>query len=339
MANPSLQALRPINPLLTQIAVSAVPSDSNLIGNQVLEKVDISSSGRTFSIWLENVRAFMGAPGINTERASNADRVSIDDYAPEVMTGLATIHGLESSYSLQDAKDSMYVQDYSEREIKKVSRALALDKEARIADLLFTAANWGSYTSSLAALGNGSAGVKFDQPGAQPLKDLDILKDLIRENTHGIAVDTIILGHKAARALARNPEFRGIFLATSGAVGNSYLMNNDMVVATLKNVLNVPNVFIGSARKDAGLKGLASSEAQIWTDDSIFCGCLRGSDAIQNMSGVKMMPLAAALFQYSELTAGEYDSLNGIRRSVWGEEIYTAKILAQNYGFLLTDVI
>jgi hypothetical protein len=339
MANPQLSTLRPVNPLLSQIAVSAIPSDAGLIADKVLEKIDVSGVGRTGSIHLENTRAFMGAPGVSTKRASNADRVNIDDHAPTITTYLAEIYGLESSFALEDMKDSLLPMDYEEREVKKVARAMYLDKESRIADLLFTAGNWGSYTSSLAALGNGSTGTKFDQVGATPLKDLDILKDIVRQNSHGIKPDTLVLGYGLARALARNPEVRGIFVQTSGAVSNNYLMSNDMVVEVLKSVLNIPNVFVGEARKDNGLKGLASSESQVWADDACFMGILRGSDAIQTVGGVRSMPLAAALIQYKQLQAGSYDSLNMIRRSVWAEEIYQGKILAQNYGFFLSDVI
>lgn len=339
MSNQQLSVLRPVNPLLSQIAVSAIPSDQNLIADKILEKIDVASVGRTGSIHLENTRAFMGAPGVSTKRASNADRVTMDDHAPSITTFLAEIYGLESSFALQDMKDSLLPMDYEEREVKKVSRALYLDKEKRVADVLFNASNWGSYTSALSALANGSTGTKFDQSGATPLKDLDVLKDIVRANSHGIKPDTLVLGYATARALARNPEVRGIFVATSGAVGSNYLMNNEAVVTVLQQVLGIPNVLIGEARADFGLKGLAGNESQIWTDDALFMGICHGSDSIQTVGGVRTMPLAAAMFQYQQMQAGSYDSLNMIRRNVWAEEIYQAKILAQNYGFLLTDVI
>lgn len=338
MANQQLSVLRPVNPLLSQIALANIPKQ-NLIGDKILEKVDVSSVGRTGSLHIENTRAFMGAPGLSTKRAANADRVSMDDHSPSITTYLAEIYGLESSFSIQDMKDSLLPLDYEQREVLKIASAMGIDKEKRIADLLFTASNWGSYTSALSALGNGSTGTKFDQAGATPLKDLDIMRDVIRANSHGITPDTLVLGHATARALARNPEVRGIFVATSGAVANNYLMTTDAVVTVLQQVLNIPNVFVGSARADFGVKGLASNESQIWTDDSLFMGICKGSDAIQTVGGVRLLPLAAALFQYQEMQAGSYDSLNMIRRNVWAEEIYQGKVLAQNYGFLLTDVI
>jgi hypothetical protein len=94
-----------------------------------------------------------------------------------------------------------------------------------------------------------------------------------------------------------------------------------------------------SARKETANAGLTSSEAQVWTDDSVFMGIMKGSDAIANKNGVKVMPVAALNFVYEGYSSGAYDDLAMTKRTVWMEHTHQDKIIAQNYGFLLTDCL
>jgi hypothetical protein len=116
-------------------------------------------------------------------------------------------------------------------------------------------------------------------------------------------------------------------------------MKDDMVISVLKEVLGIPNVHVGSARKETANAGLTSSEAQVWTDDSVFMGIMKGSDAIANKNGVKVMPVAALNFVYEGFSTSAFDDLEQTKRTVWMEHAHQDKIIAQNYGFLLTDCL
>jgi hypothetical protein len=340
MANPSYLNIHPVQEILKNLAVEAIPSDSQLIADQVIEKVDVSSLGTTGTLLIEETRNFMGAPDVNPERAPGSKRQAIGNFDRSSTTFSTKIYSFQDSIAMEDIKNSQYPGNEEQRSFRKVQRALILKREQRLADLLFSAGNWGSYTSTLASLANGSNGTQWNASGAEPLTDLHALIDVIRANAHGILPDTLVLGYGAMRALARNPEVRGFFTAdATGTAAGNRLMKNDMVVSVLQDVLGIPNVFVGSARRETANAGLTSSEAQIWTDDSVFLGIMKGSDAVVNKNGTKVMPVAALCFEYEGYTSQTYDDLDMTRRSVWLQHQQQDKIIAQNYGFLLTDCL
>lgn len=337
MAQSSYKKLHPVDPILTQLAVEAIPSDGQLIADKVLEIVPVQD--RSGTILIDDTRNFMGAVGVEAKRASGADRQVISNFEPSSTSFKCDFYSYEDVFALQDIRDSQMPRNYEERSAKKVGRALKLNKEKQVADLLFGASNWGSYTSALNALGNGSQGTAWSSTSAQPLKDLDVLKDVVRANSHGIKPDTLVLGYNAIRALGRNPEVRGIFYETSGATVGERIMAQEQVIDVLKSVLRIPNVFVGEARIETALAGASSSEADIWTGNSVFMGVLRGSDAIENVGGVQLMPVACVELQYQAMEAGTYDSINRLRRHVFADQCHAHKVLAQNYGFLLTSCL
>ena len=338
MAQSSFRKLHPVDPILSQLAVEAIPSDAQLIHDKVLDIIPVSD--RAGTILIDDTRNYMGAVGVEAKRAVGADRQLISNFDPSSTSFKCDFYSYEDSFALQDIKDNQLPRNYEERAAKKVGRALKLNKEKQVADLLFSASNWGAYTSTLAALGNGSAGTAWSSASAQPLKDLDILKDVVRANSHGIKPDTLVLGYSAIRALGRNPEVRGIFYETSGAAfGAERIMAEDQVVAVLKSVLRIPNIFVGEARIETALPGVASSESDIWTPNTVFMGIMKGSDSVETVNGVQLMPVAAVELQYESMMAGTYDSINRIRRHVYVDQCHAHKVLAQNYGFVLTSCL
>jgi hypothetical protein len=188
---------------------------------------------------------------------------------------------------------------------------------------------------------NTTPGTKFDAAGAEPLSFLHQELDTLRAANHGIVADTIVLGYDVFRALARNPEIRS-FVGDSGqgiASGNRILADS-AVLEVLRSVLAVPNVYVGSARRETAIPGATSSEADIWNTETIGLYILRGSDAVaQKSGGVKAMPVAALNMQYKGLQAGQYDSLDLVRRHVWGEHVQQFKLVDATRGRLLTNCL
>jgi hypothetical protein len=105
----------------------------------------------------------------------------------------------------------------------------------------------------------------------------------------------LIFGRQLFRELARNPEVRGyVGTSANGIAAGERILNDEAVIAVLRDVLGIPNIHVGQARQDTAVPGATSSESYIWTGDSLFMGILRGSDAIVQKSGnVKGMPVAA----------------------------------------------
>ena len=330
MARPSYSNLHPVDQILTGIVSEAVPSDAQLIADRVMERVDIPE--RSGTLLVENTRSFMGAPEADSRRAPGAGRQSLSSFNRSSLTFKAEIHSFEDSIAMEDIEDSQYPGTEEARSARKVRRALLLAQEKRCADLMFSTAQFTNNTTPA---------TKFDATGAEPLSFLHQQLDVLRAANHGIVADTMVLGYNVFRALARNPEIRS-FVGDSGqgiASGNRILADS-AVIEVLRSVLAVPNVYVGSARRETAIPGATSSEADIWNTETIGLYILRGSDAVaQKSGGVKAMPVAALNMQYKGLQAGQYDSLDLVRRHVWGEHVQQFKLVDATRGRLLTDCL
>ena len=323
----SYSNLHPVDQILTGLVSEVIPSDAQLIADKALETIAIPE--RSGTLLLEETRNFMGAgAGLDLERAAGASRAMIGSFDRTSQTFKAKIFSASDSIAMEDIFDSQYPGSEEARIARKVSRVLKLDREKRLADLLFNTANFN----------NSAAALTFDANGAEPLSELFDLKDTIFAAAHGIIPDTLIFGRKAFRALAKNPEVRGyVGDAGKGIASGNKILNDEAVLACLRDVLGITNIYVGQALRETAVAGATSSEAAIWDGTKVFMGILRGSDAVVQKSGnVKGMPIAAINLQYSNMVAGQYDSLDKTRRYVWGEEVNTFHKVDSTLGHVLT---
>ena len=306
----SYSNLHPVDQILTSLVVEAVPSDDQLIADKICENITIPE--RSGTLLLEETRNFMGAgAGLDLERAPGSSRTSIGGFDRSSQTFKAKIYGAQDSIAMEDILDSQYPGSEEQRIARKVARVMKLAREKRFADVLFDST----------AFATSTPGIKFDAAGAEPLTFLHELKDTVFAAAHGINPDSLIFGRDVFRQLARNPEIRGYVGSTSsGLASGNRILNDEAVLSVLRDVLGIPNVYVGQARQDTAVPGATSSESYIWNGESIFMGILKGSDAIVQKSGnVKGMPVAALNFQFGSMVAGQYDSLDKTRRYVYAE--------------------
>ena len=326
----SYSNLHPVDQILTSLVVEAVPSDDQLIADKCMETITIPE--RSGTLLLEETRNFMGAgAGLDLERAPGASRASIGGFDRSSQTFKAKIFAAQDSIAMEDIFDSQYPGSEEQRIAKKVARVMKLAREKRCADILFDSS----------AFNTSTPGTKFDAAGAEPLTFLHELKDTVFEAAHGINPDSLIFGRKVFRELARNPEVRGYLgTTTNNLASGNRILNDEAVLAVLRDILGIPNILVGQARQDTAVPGATSSEAYIWNDESIFMGILRGSDAIVQKSGnVKGMPVAALNFQFGDMVAGQYDSLDKTRRNVYDEEVNQFKAIDSTLGHVVTDCL
>jgi hypothetical protein len=330
----SYSNLHPVDQILTSLVQEAIPSDDQLIADKLFETIKIPE--RSGTLLLEETRNFMGAgAGLDLERAPGASRASIGGFDRSSQTFMAKIYAATDSIAMEDIFDSQYPGSEEERIAKKVARVVKLAREKRAADLLFGTANFNNDSST------NEFGGKFNAAGSEPLAYLHELKDTVFEAAHGINPDSLVMGRQLFRELARNPEVRG-FAGTSSAgfASGSRILNDEVVINVLRDVLGIPNIFVGQARQDTAVPGATSSESYIWTGDSLFMGILKGSDAIVQKSGnVKGMPVAALNLAYSDMVAGQYDSLDKTRRYVYAEEVGVFHAVDSTLGRIITDCL
>ena len=326
--------LHPVDQILTSLVQEVVPSDNQLIADKVLETIKVPE--RSGTLLVENTRNFMGAgAGLDIERAPGSSRASIGGFDRTSQTFKAKIYSASDSIAMEDIFDSQYPGSEEGRIAKKVARVMKLAREKRAADLLFGTANFNNNNAT------SEFGSKFNAAGAEGLSFLHELKDTVFEAAHGINPDTLIFGRQLFRELARNPEVRGyVGDSTAGIASGNRILNDEAVLAVLRDVLGIPNIHVGQARQDTAVPGATSSESYIWTGDSLFMGILRGSDAIVQKSGnVKGMPVAALNLAFSDMVSGQYDSLDKTRRYVWGEEVNTFHAVDSTLGRIITDCL
>lgn len=323
----SYSNLHPVDQILTNLVVEAVPSDDQLIASKVFEPVVVPE--RSGTILLEETRNFMGAgAGLDLERAPGSSRATIGGFDRTSQTFKAKIYAASDSIAMEDIFDSQYPGSEEQRLARKVARVMKLAREKRAADLLFDAT----------AFNTSAASDTFDATGAEPLTELHQLKDTVFEAAHGINPDTLIFGRKTFRALARNPEVRGyVGAVANGVASGNLILSDEAVIEVLRSVLGIPNIYVGAARQDTAVPGATSDEGYIWGGGKLFMGILKGADAIVQKSGnVKGMPVAALNFQFGSMVAGQYDSLDKTRRYVYAEEVSQFKAIDSTLGHVLT---
>ena len=329
----SYSNLHPVDEILSSLVVEAVPSDSQLIADEVFETIKIPE--RSGTILLEETRNFMGAgAGLDLERAPGSSRATIGGFDRTSQTFKAKIYAASDSIAMEDIFDSQYPGSEEARLARKVGRVMKLAKEKRAADVLFdSTTNFASYTATPAT--------KFDAAGAEPLTYLHDLKDTVFANAHGINPDSLIFGRDVFRALARNPEVRGyVGDSTKGISAGNRILSDEAVLAVLRDILGIANVYVGQALRETAVPGATSSEAYIWEGETIFMGILRGADSIiQKSGGVKAMPTAALNLEFGGAQAGQYDSLDSTRRYVYAEEVHTMKLIDASLGYVVTDCL
>lgn len=327
----SYSNLHPVDQILTSLVVEAVPSDDQLIADKIFETIKVPE--RSGTLLLEQTRNFMGAgSGLDLERAPGASRATIGGFDRSSQTFKAKIYAASDSIAMEDIFDSQYPGSEEARMARKVSRVMKLAKEKRAADLLFGTANFNDNNATA------EFGGKFDDAGAEPLSDLYDLKNTVFEAAHGIMPDSLVMGYKVFRTLAKNPEVRGyVGDSTKGIASGSRILNDEAVIAVLRDVLGIPNIYVGKARRDNAVPGATSDEAFIWTQTDIFMGILKGSDAIVQKSGnVKGMPVGALNLEFGGMQAGQYDSLDSTRRYVYAEEVHQFKAVDSTLGRIIT---
>jgi len=330
----SYSNIHPVDAILTSLVQEAVPSDDQLIADKVFEKINIPE--RSGTLLQEASRNFMGAgAALDLERAPGAGRASIGGFDRSSSTFKALIYSASDSIAMEDIMDSQFPGGEEARIARKTARVMKLAREARAASLLFGTANFNNATCTA------EFGGKFNAAAATPLSDLHTLKDTVFEAVHGINPDTLVFGRTVFRELARNPEVRGyVGTSANGIASGNLILNDEAVISVLRDVLGIPNIYVGQARRDTAAPGVASSESYIWTGDSLFMGILHGSDAIVQKTGnVKAMPVAAVDFEFSTMVSGTYDSLDATRRYVWAEEVHTYTALNASYGRIITDCL
>jgi hypothetical protein len=273
----------------------------------------------------------MGEPGADSRRAPGASRQELSHFNRSSTTFKCEIHSFADSIAMEDIEDSQYPMSEEMRSARRVQRALLLAQEKRAADALFDTANFTTATPA----------TKFDAAGGEPLSYIHEQMDVLRASNHGIMPDTMVLGYSVFRELARNPEVRSfVGNSSSGIASGLRILPNQDVLDVLKSVFQLQHVYVGEARRETAVAGATSSEAQIWEGETIGLYLMRGAMPEAKVGGnVKVVPVCGLDLRYKDYVARQCDSLDRVRRHVYGEHVQQFQILDYTRGLLLTDTL
>lgn len=333
MADFSYSQNHPVDEHLQSIAFGAV-KEQDFLFKRVLDPIRVQVRSGTLTI--ENARSFMGDPSLSAERASGAPRARIQSSAPTTDTFKCLIYGGEECIPTQDLRDWSHPGDLEDRQVEILANALAIKEEKRLRDALFNGSNFN--TVACASITDG-AGQKFSHADAKPISDLTRVRDEFRGNAHGIKPDTLIIGYDVASNMGRNAEVRGFLGSVSnGLASGERVMPHSELLVMLRQILEIPNVYIGESRYESNRQGDSSSEVDMWAD-GVWMGNLRGGNPIASGNRVRVTATGLVKFEYAANLAGKYDSPDGINRHLWLEDINQYKVLDANQGYYISDCV
>jgi hypothetical protein len=191
---------------------------------------------------------------------------------------------------------------------------ILLGKEQHVADLVFTAGNYGSNTSS--SVDFGATGIRetiFDT------------KETIRKAS-GYDPNTFVLGVTALKELLSNADVKDMIKYSQGGVTKLQL---------LAEMFGVERILVGSAIKQtSAAAGAAGTGSYVWTADSAALLYVQG--ASNGSAPSQFNPSFGFLFQMGEMVVDlEKNAL--IEKHAYGQR-YAAAVAFASAGYLFTNV-
>lgn len=215
--------------------------------------------------------------------------------------------------------DPIYVQKLFEGGIQFIKTGLMMDWEARLANLVTSGANVGSYAAVTSAWTDTST-------NSDPLGDVLTAIDNVQD-TNGIKPNKVLMGDKAWRYFRRNVAVRNLIFGINNGGGYPN-------TAQVANLLDIDTVLVGGAYQDTGHEGQAENLQQIWG----------GNVLVYFAPDAPSIAMPSFLYSFRWSTAGipnmqverhPYDS----KAKIWDFELgyyQDEKVTGASYGFLLT---
>ncbi len=231
----------PIDPVLTGIAIAY--SNSRLIADQVMPRVMVGK--QEFKYWKYKLEDGFTVPDTKVGRRSAPNQIEFD--ATEE-TESTEDYGLDDPIPQADIDNAPENHDPRGRSTEQLTNLILLDREVRVANMVFNAANY--------AAGN-----------KQVLSGTSQFSDFTASDPIGVIMDSLdsmvmrankmTIGRPAYSVLARHPDI------VKAAHGNS----GDKGVATrqaIADLFELEEVIVGEAWINTARKGQAPSIQRAW---------------------------------------------------------------------------
>lgn len=344
----SIGGVRGLDQRLTDVVCGKGPDEGQYKANQILLTMPVTSKNYRGEVWVEDEIPMLGQQHLNLKRSGMQPYAVMADKDPSYISYECEERSLLGQVPWDLAKRSEFPVDLLDHKAGALRRALIIEYEKAIADLLFTAGNWdAANTSTLAALSGGS-GNKFGTAGAGELSDLVTARNIARDKANGRKPDVLVIGEEAVDVLnKKSTELR----AYIGNDRQRAVIPKTEIIALLESLLDCEVIEVSGWYNSAN-PGQAASKARAWGDSAAFI--YRGARAVGVDNGVVTNACTAMVFQEDLLNemgnvATQAAGLT-LAAYTWDEENppHTAMAVGHSYdpvfvdntlGYLMTDLV
>lgn len=237
----------PIQPALTAIAIAY--RNPRLIADDVLPRVPVGS--QEFKYLKHALAEGFTVPDTKVGRKSRPNQV---EFSATEETASTADYGLDAPVPQADIDNAPPNYDPLGKAAETTSNLVQLDREIRVSNLVFTAAN---YPSGNKATLSGTSQWS-DKDDSTPLDAItDALDSVVMRPNIGI------LGRAVSTALRRHPQMVKAYHGNSGDSGM-------VPLGFLADLLELEAIFVGEARLNTARPGQAATLARVWGKHAAF---------------------------------------------------------------------
>jgi hypothetical protein len=228
----------PVDPALTGIVIAY--RNPALIADEVCPRVMVN--GSKFKYLKHKLADGFTVPDTKVGRKSRPNQV---EFSATEETSAVQDYGLEDAVPQEDIDNAPSNYDPLGRAAEGIADLIALDREIRVSNLLFSAANY-TYKSTL------SGDSQFSSANSTPIKTiLAALEDMI------VRANVLVFGQSAWTQFRQNPEIVSAVLGNSGTKG---VVTKEQVAA----LFEVDRIVVGKSYVNSAKKGQTVSMSRVW---------------------------------------------------------------------------
>jgi hypothetical protein len=240
-------------------------------------------------------------------------------------TYFAKNYALVHEEAFEDMANADQILKSRQKRVRALKNLLTLDWENRVASLITSGSNLGSYTT-LSGTSQWS-----DYANSDPVNDVETGKEAIRSTT-GLDTNLMIIGHAAYRKLIHHPDILDRI---------KYVQKGVVTADVLAAVFEVERILIGKAIKNTGEEELSDSFSDIWGDNVVLAHVTRAPDPDgKDPSLGYAFRWVAPLFGNRPWVAEIWNDPDGGNFENRRVQYYQdEKIIASELGYLIADTV
>ena len=229
----------------------------NIIVDQIFPSVPVGKQSDKYYKWDKG--DFFRVP--NTLRAPKAKGQEVT-YSVSSDSYYCDNHALRHEEPFEAMANSDLVLSGREKKVRSLKSLLMLGREDRVASLVTSGTNVGSYTT-LSGTGQWS-----DYTNSDPINDMETGKEAIRSTT-GLDPNLLIISQPVFRKLVHHPDLIDRL---------KYVQKGILTAANLAELFEIDKILIGKTIKNTGEEGHTDSFTNVWGNHAVLMHVTNGPD-------------------------------------------------------------